>query len=92
MKTEAWRGWFDSAALLDLFPQLEEVSDPPHKRFRTGARVRLVLMALKRDEEIGEEVHADHDQFFRIEKGKGEVWIDGKRTKIKSGAAILVLG
>jgi mannose-6-phosphate isomerase-like protein (cupin superfamily) len=56
----------------------------------TGKHLQLVLMALKPGEEIGEEVHPDHDQFFRIEKGKGEVWIDGKRTKIKSDAAIIV--
>ena len=56
----------------------------------TGKYLQLVLMALKPGEEIGEEVHADHDQFFRVEKGKGEVWIDGERTKIKSDVAIIV--
>jgi mannose-6-phosphate isomerase-like protein (cupin superfamily) len=56
----------------------------------TGGRLQLVLMALRRDEEIGEEVHAERDQFFRIEKGKGEVLIDGKRTKVRRGDAILV--
>ena len=56
----------------------------------TGKHLQLVLMALKPEEEIGEEVHTDRDQFFRVEKGKGEVWIDGKRTKIKSDDAIIV--
>ena len=56
----------------------------------TGKHLQLVLMALKPGEEIGEEVHADHDQFFRIEKGKGEVWIDGKRTKVRNDDAIIV--
>src|SRR5665213_2309363 len=58
----------------------------------TGKHLQLVLMALKPGEEIGEEVHADHDQFFRVEKGKGEgeVWIDGKRTQIKTNDAIIV--
>ena len=56
----------------------------------TGKYLQLVLMALKPGEEIGEEVHADHDQFFRVEKGKGEVVIDGTRTKIKSDDAIIV--
>ena len=56
----------------------------------TGKYLQLVLMALKPGEEIGEEVHADHDQFFRVEKGRGEVWIDGKRTKIKGNDAIIV--
>ncbi len=56
----------------------------------TGKHLQLVLMALKPAEEIGEEVHPDRDQFFRVEAGRGEVWIDGNRTKITSGDAILV--
>jgi mannose-6-phosphate isomerase-like protein (cupin superfamily) len=36
------------------------------------------------------ENHEDADQFFRVEKGKGEVWIDGSRTKIKGDDAIAV--
>ena len=50
----------------------------------TGTQMQLVLMALQPGEEIGEEVHGDGDQFFRVEKGKGEGWIDGARTKIES--------
>lgn len=56
----------------------------------TGQHLQLVLMALRPGEEIGEEVHDDHDQFFRIEKGEGEVWIDNQRTKIKADDAIIV--
>jgi mannose-6-phosphate isomerase-like protein (cupin superfamily) len=56
----------------------------------TGKHLQLVLMALRPGEEIGEEVHEDHDQFFRIEKGEGEVWIDGQRTAIKADDAIIV--
>lgn len=56
----------------------------------TGRHLQLVLMALKPGEDIGEEVHTDGDQFFRVEKGRGEVLIDGRRTKVKSGDAIVV--
>jgi mannose-6-phosphate isomerase-like protein (cupin superfamily) len=56
----------------------------------TGPNMQLVLMSLKPGEEIGEEVHKDRDQFFRVEKGRGEVWIDGNRTKIESDTAIIV--
>ena len=56
----------------------------------TGKHLQLVLMALAPGEEIGEEIHKDRDQFFRVEKGKGEVWIDGERSKIKSDDAVLV--
>lgn len=72
---------------------IEELTDDNNDFRRvlyTGRHLQLVLMALKPGEDIGEEVHPDHDQFFRVEKGKGEVWIDGERTKIKSGDAILV--
>jgi mannose-6-phosphate isomerase-like protein (cupin superfamily) len=56
----------------------------------TGPNLQLVLMSLRAGEEIGEEVHDDHDQFFRVERGKGEVWIDGERSKIRKGTAVLV--
>ena len=56
----------------------------------TGPNLQLVLMSLRAGEEIGEEVHDDHDQFFRVEKGKGEVWIDGERSKLRTGTAVLI--
>ena len=56
----------------------------------TGKNLQLVLMALQPGEEIGEEVHNDRDQFFRVEKGKGEIVIDGVATKIKSDIAMIV--
>ena len=46
--------------------------------------MQLVLMALQPGEEIGEEVHNDRDQFFRIEEGEGAVDIDGERTPVKT--------
>lgn len=56
----------------------------------TGKNLQLVLMSLKPGEDIGSEVHATHDQFFRVEKGKGEIAIDGVTQKIKSGSGIVV--
>src|SRR5512134_770947 len=56
----------------------------------TGRNMQLVLMSLKPGEEIGEEVHKDRDQFFRVEKGRGEVSIDAHKTKIESDMAIIV--
>ena len=57
----------------------------------TGKNLQLVLMAIEPGGEIGEEIHADRDQFFRVEEGKGEVVIDGHRSKIKANDAIIVL-
>jgi mannose-6-phosphate isomerase-like protein (cupin superfamily) len=56
----------------------------------TATHLQLVLMALKPGEEIGSENHATHDQFFRIEKGRGEVTLDGHRSHVQGGDAILV--
>lgn len=44
--------------------------------------MQFVLMSIKPGEEIGMEVHKTHDQFFRIEKGKGELQIK-KNNNIK---------
>ncbi len=72
---------------------IEELTEQ-HSDFRrvlyTGKQLQLVLMSLAPGEDIGEEVHSDRDQFFRVEKGEGEVWIDGHKTKINSGFAIVV--
>ena len=56
----------------------------------TGKHVQLVLMSLQPGEDIGEETHTDVDQFFRVEKGEGEVLIDGRTTKIERDMAIIV--
>ena len=56
----------------------------------TGKNMQLVLMAIKPGEEIGEEVHKDRDQFFRIEEGQGEIVIDGARTKVEADDAVIV--
>ena len=55
----------------------------------TAKNCQLVLMALKPQEEIGAEVH-QLDQFFRVEVGQGEAVLDGVRTPIRAGFAVLV--
>ena len=56
----------------------------------TGSQIQLVLMAIEPGGEIGEEVHEDTDQFFRVEQGTGEVLIDGRRSPVSDGTAIVV--
>jgi len=56
----------------------------------TGKNSQLVLMSLKPKEEIGMEVHPENDQFFRFEKGQGEVVIDHNRYEVEDGSAIVV--
>ena len=55
----------------------------------TAKHSQLVVMTLKANEEIGTEVHK-LDQFFRIEAGTGEAVLDGVRTAISAGFAVLV--
>jgi mannose-6-phosphate isomerase-like protein (cupin superfamily) len=56
----------------------------------TGRNLQLVLMTLQPGEEIGEEVHEDRDQFFRIEEGSGAVDIDGKENPVEDDFAVIV--
>jgi len=70
--------------------QLTEENSDFRRVLYTGRNLQLVLMAIEPGGEIGEEVHDDRDQFFRIEKGEGEVVIDGHRTRIKGDDGIVV--
>ncbi|BEV43969.1 cupin domain-containing protein [Afipia carboxidovorans] len=75
---------------VDDIEKLTEDNDDFRRVLYTGKNLQLVLMALKPGEEIGEEVHNDRDQFFRVEKGKGEIVIDGTASRIKSDFAMIV--
>lgn len=55
----------------------------------TAKHSQLVLMALKPQEDIGTETH-QLDQFFRVEEGMGEVVLNGVRSPIQAGFAVVV--
>ena len=55
----------------------------------TAQHCQLVVMALKPNEEIGAEVHK-LDQFFRVEQGTGAAVLDGVRTPLQAGYAVVV--
>jgi len=55
----------------------------------TARNCQLVVMSLKPQEDIGAEVHK-LDQFFRVEAGRGEAELDGVRTAIQAGYAVIV--
>jgi len=55
----------------------------------TARNSQLVLMTLKPTEEIGAEVH-QLDQFFRVDSGTGVAVLDGVRTTIRDGFAVVV--
>lgn len=57
----------------------------------TGKHAQLVVMCLQKGEEIGNEVHHNVDQFFRIEQGEAKFVFNGKETHIaKDGDAVIV--
>jgi mannose-6-phosphate isomerase-like protein (cupin superfamily) len=57
----------------------------------TGKHAQLVLMCLRPGEEIGNEVHPKVDQFFRVEKGRARVVLNGKeRHLVNPGGAFIV--
>lgn len=56
----------------------------------TGKHSQLVLMSLKPGEEIGMEIHADNDQFFRFEQGQGKLIIDGAEHEVADGSGVIV--
>ena len=56
----------------------------------TGSHSQLVLMSLLPSEDIGMEVHADVDQFFRFEQGEGKVIMNGEEHIVGDGFAVVV--
>lgn len=70
--------------------KLTEQNNDFRRVLYTGKNLQLVLMAIQPGEDIGEEVHADRNQFFRVEKGVGEIWIDGHSSQISSDVAMIV--
>ena len=79
--------------MIGYFGNIEKLTEE-NSDFRrvlySGARLQLVLMSLSPGEELGGEIHADTDQFFRIEQGKGRVIIDGVPHKVSSGDGVVV--
>jgi mannose-6-phosphate isomerase-like protein (cupin superfamily) len=56
----------------------------------TTDKSQLVVMALQPGEEIGMEVHPEHDQFIRFEKGSGKMIMDGKESVVSDGFAVVI--
>jgi mannose-6-phosphate isomerase-like protein (cupin superfamily) len=55
----------------------------------TARHSQLVLMCLKPNEEIGEEVH-ELDQFIRFEAGEAKIILDGVEQKLSANDAVVI--
>lgn len=51
---------------------------------------QLVVMSLKPGEDIGQETHAEHDQFIRVESGTGEAILNGEVNTLSDGDAVII--
>jgi mannose-6-phosphate isomerase-like protein (cupin superfamily) len=72
-----------------------EKATEKNKYFRqvlfTGKHLQLVVMCLQPKEEIGNEVHPDVDQFFRIEEGEARfVFEEKEKHVVQAGDAVVV--
>ena len=56
----------------------------------TGEKMQLVAMTIPPNDDIGEEIHEGHDQFFRIESGTGRVLIDETTYAVSGGDLVIV--
>src|SRR6056297_1982295 len=56
----------------------------------TGKMCQVVLMTLQPGEEIGSEVHEDHDQILVLTQGNGQAVLDGQAREVGTNDLIFV--
>ncbi|MFO7763290.1 MAG: cupin domain-containing protein [Wenzhouxiangellaceae bacterium] len=56
----------------------------------TGKLCQVVLMTLKPGEEIGAEVHEDHDQILVLTEGNGQAVLEGQAREVGTNDLIFV--
>lgn len=84
-----WRGKV-MAGYVGNIEEVTEQNSSFRKVIYTGVHTQLVVMALNPGEEIGEEVHAQVDQFFRVEVGTLKIVINGEESTLTAGMAAIV--
>jgi mannose-6-phosphate isomerase-like protein (cupin superfamily) len=56
----------------------------------TSSKMQLVIMTIAPGDEIGMERHEGHDQFIRVEAGKGVALLDGQEHALEDGVAVII--
>lgn len=56
----------------------------------TGKKIQVVLMSVPAGEEIGEEVHDEHDQTFVFVAGEGKVIVGAKKIPVHPGDLVVI--
>lgn len=60
------------------------------KVLSTNKHCQLVVMSLRKMEDIGVEKHTKVDQFIRVEKGTGIAILNGKKYKLTDGVSVII--
>jgi len=60
------------------------------KVLSTEKQMQLVVMSLKPEEDIPEEVHEGTNQFIRIESGEARVIVEGEEFSLKDNDIIII--
>jgi len=64
-----------------------EQSTLENENFRTtlwtGSNLQVTLMSIQPGHEIGREIHEEHDQFLRIEKGQVTVYMESDKEQLQ---------
>jgi mannose-6-phosphate isomerase-like protein (cupin superfamily) len=85
-----FQGEFSMLGFVADIEELTEENTDFRRVLYSGSKLQLVLMSIAPGTELGGEIHADTDQFFRIEDGEGRIVIDGHTHKVKSGSGVVV--
>jgi len=56
----------------------------------TTNKSQLVVMTIQPGDDIGSEVHEEHDQFIRVEEGIGEVVLNDVPSPVADGFAVVI--
>jgi mannose-6-phosphate isomerase-like protein (cupin superfamily) len=77
----------------NVFYENIEVNTIKNQNYRkvvyTG-KMQFVYMSLKPLDQIHMEVHPDHDQFLRIEKGNGQAIVNGQEYELYDGIGLII--
>ena len=60
------------------------------KVLHTAEHMQLVVMSLKPEEDIPKEIHEEHDQFIRVEKGDAYVKIEDEEFNLSEDDIIII--
>ena len=75
-----------------FYGNLEELTfeNKNYRKVLYTGKFQLVLMNLKQNEFIKQEIHNTRDQFIRIEKGNGIAIIDSIKYELKDGIGLII--